>query len=292
MRNKPLSEAAMENAAEGIIENFGFGDLLMAPPRVLTDFVKSFYGNKFVNIPGGNIDSTVGHRVQKFASQYGDVDLVYDKFMNPSPARLSTSGATHPSKAPSAVTGLSVATPADATAKHGTAAVDYFYAVAAVNRFGESVLAATGSLQTLAIGDAADLTFTDGGGSYPATAYVIYRSKANPTTALASTPLYPLFTISVSQKNSGHDGAAAGQVRDKNKYLPDTYQAFMIQDSEEVYAFKQLAPLMKMDLALLGPSYRFMVLLYGTMMLYAPKKMVRFINIGKASSSADLNTIL
>ena len=41
---------------------------------------------------------------------------------------------------------------------------------------------------------------------------------------------------------------------------------------------------MKMDLAILSPAYRFMVLLYGTPFLYAPKKMVRLINIGRASN--------
>ena len=47
--------------------------------------------------------------------------------------------------------------------------------------------------------------------------------------------------------------------------------------------FAQLAPLMKMDLAILSPAYRFMVLLYGTPFLYAPKKLVRLINIGRAA---------
>lgn len=289
LRGKSLSESAIELAAEGIIENFGFGDLLMAPPRVLSDFVKSFYGNKFVPLPGGNTDSTVGHRVRKFASQFGDIDLVYDKFMNPGAPRKTTDGATHPAKSPSAPGALTVTTPVAAGSK--LEAGDYFYAVAGVNRFGESVLTAATGLQTVAAGDAADLSFADGGGSYPATAYVVYRSKKNPTTVIGSTPLYPLLTVSVAQKGTGFDGAAAGLIRDFGRYVEDTYQAFLIQDSEEVYAFKQLAPLMKMDLALLGPAYRFMVLLYGTPQLYAPKKMVRFINIGKATSTS-LNTIM
>ena len=66
-----------------------------------------------------------------------------------------------------------------------------------------------------------------------------------------------------------------------NRYLPDTDQSILFQFDNEVIEFSQLAPLMKMDLAVLSPAFRFMILLYGTPLLYAPKKMVRFINIGK-----------
>ena len=62
--------------------------------------------------------------------------------------------------------------------------------------------------------------------------------------------------------------------------MSDTDQAFILEKSEEILSFKQLAPLMKMDLAVIAPAYRFMVLAYGTPILYQPKKMVRFINIG------------
>jgi hypothetical protein len=51
----------------------------------------------------------------------------------------------------------------------------------------------------------------------------------------------------------------------------------------EVLAFKQLAPLMKMDLAVIGPAIRWMILLYGTLVMYAPRKWVRIINVGDIS---------
>ena len=47
----------------------------------------------------------------------------------------------------------------------------------------------------------------------------------------------------------------------------------------EVIAFKQLAPIMKMDLAQLGPVYRWMILIYGVPQLYAPKKWMKYKNI-------------
>ena len=86
--------------------------------------------------------------------------------------------------------------------------------------------------------------------------------------------------VSLDDVTRGLDGATAGNVRDLNRFLPNCDQAMVMQFDDEVLEFAQLAPLMKMDLAMLAPAYRFMVLLYGTPLLYAPKKMVRIINIG------------
>jgi hypothetical protein len=51
-----------------------------------------------------------------------------------------------------------------------------------------------------------------------------------------------------------------------------------------IASFKQLAPMMKMDLAVLGPAIRWMILLYGTFVLYQPKKWAKIINIGDLSN--------
>jgi hypothetical protein len=51
----------------------------------------------------------------------------------------------------------------------------------------------------------------------------------------------------------------------------------------QVLTFKQLAPMMKMDLAVIEPSIRWLQLLYGVMQLYAPKKWVQILNIGEAT---------
>lgn len=286
LRGKALKEANIENGALAIITNFGQPNLLMAPPVVLSDFVKNFYGNKFIQPNTSALTAGVmGQKVQSFQSQYGDIELGYDIFLNAAPPRKTTDAATNP-QAPGVVTSPSVATPADASGfskfNSSAEAGDFFYAIAAVNRFGESALTAiSGSLVTVAVGDAVDLTFTAAGGAYPATGYVVYRSERNPTTTLANTQLYPIFSVSASQQATGFDGGAAGVVRDRNRFLAATQQAMLLQSDEEVYSFKQLAPLMKMDLATLSPSTRFMILMYGTPMLYAPKKMVRFINIGR-----------
>ena len=66
---------------------------------------------------------------------------------------------------------------------------------------------------------------------------------------------------------------------DKGEVIANTYTAFMGEMSPDILAFKQLAPMMKMDLATLGPVIRWMILLYGVPVLYAPRKWMRFTNI-------------
>ena len=150
-----------------------------------------------------------------------------------------------------------------------------------MNRFGEGKLTAMDSSKlSIALTESGDLKFADGGGTYPATGYRIYRSKKNPAGLIGVTSLYPLFDVSTAELAAGYDGGGASVVRDRNRMLPGTDQAMLIQNSSEIYSFKQLAPLMKMDLAILSPAIRFMILLYGTPQLYAPRKMIKFINIG------------
>lgn len=282
-RGSHLKEEHIEDSANGIIQNFGLGTQLFAPPKVLSDFVKDFYGNKFIN-PNTNQTSAgiMGQRVQAFDSQFGRIGMNWDIFFNKKPAKTTLSAATS-NQAPTAPVADDVA-PVATDASGSWAASDagsYFYAATAINRYGESALTVVdAAAATIVAGGAADLTFTDGGGTNPATAFQIYRSNKGAASAAAAT-FYPIFTVSKAEFTAGYDGAAAGLVRDRNRMMPNTNQAILFQMDNEVIEFAQLAPLMKMDLALLSPAYRFMILLYGTPFLYATKKIVRIINIGE-----------
>jgi len=286
LRGGTLQESHIEDAAEGIIENHGLGTDLFAPPKVLSDFVKNFYGNKFIT-PNTNQTAAgiMGQRVQEFDSQFGRIALNHDIFMNRRASKTLASAATHASApatpvvgaTPTAVTGADVPNSKWVTADAG----DYFYAVSGLNRFGESALLDLGTAVTIANTLSADLQFASGGGANTPTGYRIYRSAVDTASAAAST-FYPLFDVSVAELAAGYDGAAATKVRDRNRIVANTNHSFLIQNDVEVHAFRQLAPLMKMDLALISTAFRFMVLLYGTPLLFAPKKMVRFINIGTA----------
>lgn len=283
MRGSRLSEASIEDAALEIIRNFGHANVLIGPPSVLSNFVKNFHDKKLIN-PNTPMVSNglMGQAVNRFASQFGEIELDYDIFAAKAAPKLLGAIASS-NKAPGAPVAGTVLTPANVLGQFVAAdAGDYIYAVAAKNRYGESPLTQLGGgAVTVAAGDSVSLAFSAGTGSFSASGYVIYRSKVDDTAA--SSNLYPLFELSVAELAAGYDGGGAGIAFDNNRWLPDTEEAMLLQSDTQVYEFKQLAPLMKMPLAQLSPAQRFMVLLYGTPILYQPKKMVRFINVGTAS---------
>lgn len=277
MRGKFLSEDAIESAANSIVENYGLATQLYTAPSVLSGFVKQFYGNKFI-MPNTQAlqNGIMGQRVQQFESQFGSIGLNQDVFFKKKPAKTAQSEATS-DKAPNAPTIEVKAVAAGAANSLFTTeeAGNVTYAVAAFNRYGESKLTIADAATAIVATGAADITITDGGGTHKASAYRIYRSETGQTGTY-----YPIFEVSLDDVTRGLDGAAAGSVRDLNRFIPNCDQAMVLQFDNEVVEFAQLAPLMKMDLAMLSPAYRFMILMYGTPFLYAPKKMVRIINIG------------
>lgn len=290
LRGKAMSEFNIENGSRVILTKYGNANLLIAPPIVLSDFATRFYASKRVNVgQAGAVDNaTVGQYISKFRGMYGMIDFEYDLFAAKSPGRIPAAGNV-PAKAPAAPTaGVAPAPAVDGLTKFTDGAGDYFYAVGSVNRYGESAMTQLGAgLITVGVTQAVDLTFTATAGPYQPTAFQIYRSQVNPTSAYAETIMYPLFKVAATGTGkqgslaSGADGSAALKVRDRNRYLAATEEAFLMEATEDIYTFKQLAPLMKMPLAKLSPADRWMILLYGTPILFQPEKMVRYINIGR-----------
>ena len=280
LRGKRLSEAAIEDGALAIIRNYGHANLLVGPPSVLSNFVKNFHDKKLITPNSPQVtNGTMGQVVNRFASQFGEIELDFDLFgAKNSPIKVTDGSKS--SKAPSAPVSVGATAATDALSQFIAAdAGDYIYAVTAKNRYGESApTQITGGAVTVAAGENVAIEFTAGAGSYAPTGYVVYRSKVDDTQATSF--LYPLFEVSAADLTSGFDGAAAGKINDNNRYLPGTEEAMLLENSQNIYEFKQLAPLMKMPLAQLSPAQRFMVLLYGTPILYQPTKMVKFINIG------------
>lgn len=282
LRGKNLRDTNIEDAALTIIENYGEASMLMAAPKVLSNYVKNFHESKLIQPNSAQVSAgEMGQKVKSSWTQFGSIDLGYDKFMKVDAPITTTKVATH-AKAPNApVAGTAPAAVADAvSSKFASFTGDYYYVVTAVNRYGESAPVALGALVTVASTESIDLTFTDGGGAIAATAYRIYRTKPVTGGAASAQTYYPLFTVAVSELAAGYDGGVATKVRDRNRILPGTDSSFIMEPSQDIWSFKQLAPLMKMDLAQTGPATRFMVLMYGTPVVYAPKKIVKLINIG------------
>ena len=285
-RGSVLTDTAVEQASLGVVNNYGIADMLVSCPRVFSRFVTRYHNKKLIMPVSEQVrDGVFGQRMNTIVTQNGDVEIMQSNFFRNNTMKRTTDTATS-SKAPAAPI-ADPSTPAvaatDALNRFANFIGDYYYAVSAKNRFGESAITVLGnSLVSVAAGQSVDLKFTAGTATpNQVECYCIYRTKVDPTGTAAQSEFYKIFEVSVAELTAGFDGAAAGKVRDRNRFLPDTDQAFLVEwDSDQVLAWKQLAPMMKMDLAIIAPVFRFMVLCYGTPILYAPKKFTRFINIG------------
>jgi len=280
LRGQSLKQGDLEDAAVTVDANYGNVSHLCAPTTVISALAKDYYEVQRI-IQNGTYNGNVNSVPKVISTTLGDVQLVSDKFMKVDPPRMINTPASS-TKSPGAPTVSAVALVADANSKYKTGEFgNVFYAVTAVNRYGESNLTPFATAVTLAANQAVNITLAPGAGSIVASGYVIYRTKV--TTAGTPTDLefFPIFAVSESARANGFNGGAAGIVRDRGYFLPDTEQAFVTDLVDEVLSFKQLAPISKLDLAVQSMSRRFICFLFGTPQLYAPKKVIRFINAGK-----------
>lgn len=291
LRGAAIRQTDLEDAAENVDAAFGNVDTFYAPPSVMGGLFKDYFERQRIIMGATGYRGSIGTNPKSIDTQFGDVAIRQDKFLKKNPSRLATDNATS-GKAPATPTAVSAAlTATDPNSRfaageaHTGALGTVFYGVAANNQFGQSsirILDADTTKILLTAGLSVDLSWTATAGAFAATSYTVYRSKISSATnaATSAVPFYPLFTVSVSELATGYDGGAAGVVRDRNRFLPDTEDGFVSEMVEEVLQFKQLMPISKLDLAVTGPSNQFMTYLWGTPIVSTPKKIVRFINVG------------
>lgn len=285
LRGASLKQDHLEKGAVIVDDNYGEVSQLWSPTTVISALAQDYYKDQRILQNGAEgYKGVIGTVPKAISTTLGDVALMSDKFMKQSPAKNTASPADH-TKAPAAPI-ADGATPnaltVDAKAKFTAGEVGtIYYAVAAVNRYGESGLTVLGSAIAVTVGRGNDLKFTAGSGGSAATGFTIYRTKVTGSGTAVGEKFYPIFQISVADLTAGVNGAGAGVVRDLGYFMPDCEQAFLSDMSEDVLSFKQLAPMSKLDLAVIAMARRFIVFQFGTPQLYAPKKILRYINISK-----------
>lgn len=288
MRGASVKQADIEEASVRIDSNFGGVSDFFAPTTVISAVSRDFFNDQRIMLNANNegaYSGKIGTVAKSIATSLGDVALQPDKFMKHEhpDGRLLVAGATS-AKAPNApVTGGAPAIVASTLAKFEAAEVGtVYYSVSAINRYGESAMTLLdAAAATLVVGSAADLTFTSGGGAIPATAYRVYRTVVTAAGAATDERFWPLFTISAAELAAGYDGGAAGVVRENGRFLPNTEQGFVAEMIDDVLSYKQLAPVSKLDLAVISMSRRFISFSFATPQVYAPRKIIRFINCAK-----------
>jgi len=276
LRGQPVDKDDWESIADTLINQYGVPTKVYSNSRVFTDFGKTFVGQSRWNSPNAPA-GLAGTPIKGYQTQVGNLEFEPDVFVKaggPPP-----SAATSP-YAPTAPTiAVAVNNPTVAGSLFGTAdAGNYAYQVTAVNNNGESAPCALSADAAVAANGALTLTITDGGGTYPATGYKIYRQDLDNTTA------GPLFiNKGLPRANTNGTYSATTVWQDLNLYLPGTFIALVLDVRPQSLTFKQLSPMIKMPLAQIAPSIRWMQLLYGTPIVFAPKFNCLMRNIGKAN---------
>jgi hypothetical protein len=281
LRGKPLTEDILNDGCLVVKTepNFGRATDLYCADGAFSDLAKQFYPAERVNLPpAGWQQGMVGLNIQGFYSQFGPIKFNPDLFIQFGP--LVGTGAIGATGVPSAPT-ESVAPAAAPTAGSlftASDAGDYIYQVRAINRYGKSAPVTMTTLVGLASGDGVTMTVADG--ATAGTAFDVYRTNAG---GAAATARY--------MKTVARSGATTA-ITDLNADIPGTSQAFLIQQNLEYFSFKQLAPAVKIPLATIDTSIRWMQLLYGAPVVYAPGKSVIYKNVGRAVGSSGLDNAL
>lgn len=288
LQGNSLQEADIEEGSNQIIDNYGFPTDMFLGNRTMSDLVKTLYPRQRTMMPSP-VNGKVGMTVGSIQTQGGDIEFNPNIFIRqtPSPSSAATSA-----NAPTTPASISASVNTGASNgdhnKGAPAGTTYVaYVVTACNRFGESAptaVAVSATSITAAqknAGNSVTLTITNPGtiGAFPPEYFKVYRSKASTSSTVPSSMSDYALVMQVPASSQAASGTTT--VADVNLQLPFTSTAYLGEMSPSVLTFRQLMPMMKMDLAVLGPAYRWMILLYGTPVLFAPKKWLRFINVGK-----------
>lgn len=288
-----LTDDLVQDATSSAVnDNFGIADKIIGSPNIFKNYVKQFDGLKRFNVgmAGAISGAMTGGSVSKIDTQFGPIDIVNDIFFDRKEGKNYNAAATH-AKAPAAPVPDGVAPTAVVntipTSKFADFVGDYFYAVTARNRYGESAMTPLDTTASTVANatDAVDLKFAAGAGAYSASSFVIYKTKKNQAAYTDPKAFWPVFEVSASELTAGYDGAAAGLVRDRNLWIPAAQSALVTVISPDYFEYLQLAPIMKMELAQTAPAKRFMCLNYGTPAMYMPTKIVRIVNLGDIQPS-------
>lgn len=252
-----MAQDDVEALAVIALENFGSPSELHAEPAVISAFVKQFYP-QFRSAPG-LASQTVGYDVSKIQTTAGAIDLKPNLFLRPrTGVRAIASGVSAPA-ATFTVSG------AGAGSGSTFAAGTYQIKVTAMNDSGESAPVAA-TVAGVTPGQNIDVTL----GSVPA--------------GVKSWKLYvtaPGGAAGTEKFVGNWANTGAGTYRCAGAKLPGLGEAFLLDMSAENMRFKQLAPLSKINFAIVTTALEFAIVLYGALFVYTPRFNCLFKNAGK-----------
>lgn len=252
-----MAQDDIEKLAVIALENFGSPDQLHIEPAALSAFVKQFYP-QFRSAPGLS-NQTVGYDVSKVQTTAGAIDLKPNLFLRP---RAGVRSLAVNAQAPAAT--FTVSGSGTGSGSSLGAGV-YQVKVTAVNDAGESSPVAASPV-TLTAGQKLQVAI----GSVPAGVkhFKLYISAAGGAAG--------------TEKFAGNwANAGAGNYLCSGAKMAGLGEAFLLDMSAECMRFKQLAPLSKINFAIVTTALEFAIVMYGALFVYTPRFNCLFQNIGK-----------
>jgi len=250
-----LTQDDFETIANIVVENFGVPSQVHLEPKVLSTFVKQFYP-QFRSAPGLS-NQTVGYDVNKVITTAGTLDLKPNLFLRARAVARDVGAPKSPTLGSATISGVA------ANSNSGLVAGDYIYKATFVNDFGES-----SPIVSAAVTVAANqkVTFTFANIPNDAKYIKVYRTAANGAAATA--------------KFIGNYKVGLSAYVDNGAKLPGRGEGFILDLRPQVMEFKQLAPLTKINLAIVQAAVEFMLVIYGSLFVYAPRFNGVFRNVG------------
>lgn len=274
LRGKPLSQDNLIDGSLRIFDapNFGIGTHLFMNPRAHSDLVKSFFPSARYDLLQKRQDGMIGLDINGWVSPAGPVSFEPDVFIDDGGVQPTASIGANAPNAPSFSTQPAAGAGAGnfGTADYGA----YRYSVVAVGRNGKSAAVQDSSAVTNSSGSPRiSMAVMAAGSGATVKFFEIYRTLVGAAAA----------TAKLIGKVANTGGAVS--FVDNNDTIPGCTVAILFQMNLEAVSFKQLAPMVKIPLATIDTSIRWMQLVYGTPVLYTPGKILMFKNIGRAQGS-------
>lgn len=252
-----VAQDDLERLAVIALENFGSPSELHIEPAALSAFVRQFYP-QFRSAPGLSSQS-VGYEVSKMVTTAGTIDFKPNLFLRPRANARSSASPQAP-----ALGGLAVATSAVAGPSNLSGGT-YQIKVTLVNDAGESIPLQAPAV-TIANGQRIQLAVS----GMPAGVKYLKVYLSAPGGAPGTEKFVGNFA------NRGNTSYVLSGSK-----LPGLGEAFLLDMSAECMKFKQLAPLSKINLAIVATALEFAIVLYGALFVYTPRFNGVLENVGK-----------
>jgi len=280
--NDVLNESDIEVMANILVENFGRPSELHISPKNLSDFIKQFFPKERVN-QLGVADGKAGYIVREMVTTAGGIQLRPNVFLKPKESKKSQNDRQG---VPALVADLENAATSSilegtATLPDETAGTTSFvtgdivrYEVTAVNEQGEGSGSRISEDVTITTdGNSLSFFIVDPASGNVPTHYAVYRTAKDAGLALTNARRFIGFV-----KRSG----AKTKFTDKDKKAEGSATTYMLDMRPEIMVWKQLAPLLKINLAAISTAKEFLLWLAGTLIMYAPRKSGIIENVGRA----------